>query len=293
MQLNKSLKIEIEQQLKIHTGEHIQIKTADPVHGGDTHPAFRLDTAKGNFFLKTAENIPSDLFEKEFKGLDLLGRQKAVNVAKPLCFGAAGSQHFLVIEYIPRKSAGSDFWDLFAKGLSQLHQCTRPTFGLDEDNYIGPLPQTNKAYDNWPDFYVSQRLQPLIRKCIDKKLLEKHYENKAMHLYKHIAEVFPKEPPALLHGDLWGGNYRCGPGAQPYLFDPAVYYGHREIDLAMTRLFGGFDRRFYWRYEEYFPLAPDWQKRIPLCQLYPLLVHSLLFGGGYLQQVRRTLEEYE
>lgn len=292
MQIDKQLKNIIESKLKKSTGNDICINDSSPIHGGDTHPTFRLETNKGAFVLKTAKDIPSDLFEKEFNGLELLLKQKAIGVAKPLFYGKEGSRCFLAMKYIAKASADSDFWERFAKGLSRLHRCTQSAFGLETPNYIGALSQPNNSHDNWPDFYVSQRLQPLIRKCIDKKLLEKNFEDKAMLLYKHITDVFPDEPPALLHGDLWGGNYLCGPGGKPYLFDPAVYYGHREMDLAMTRLFGGFDRRFYWHYDEYFPLSPGWQKRIPLCQLYPLLVHSLLFGGGYIQQVRRILEEY-
>ncbi len=292
MQLNELLKKEIENKLQQYTKEKVEIKNSFPVTGGDIHSAFQLETNEGSFFLKAAKNIPPDLFKKEYHGLELLRRQNAIRIAKPLFHGSCNNHNFLLMEYISKSTASPDFWNIFAGGLAALHRCTHDSYGLNEDNYIGPLPQHNKPFDNWPDFFVSQRLQPLIRKCIDQKLLDKVHIEMAMNLYKRIPGIFPDEPPALLHGDLWGGNYLSGPGGKPCLFDPAVYYGFREMDLAMTRLFGGFDRRFYWHYEEYYPLSPDWQKRIPLCQLYPLLVHSLLFGGGYVQQVRRILEEY-
>lgn len=293
MELNELLKKEIEHKLEQHLHESVKIIEVSPVHGGDTQSCFHLETTRSSFFLKESPSPPSpDFFQKEYDGLQLLRKQDVINVAEPLFYGSAGGSRFLVTEYISKSPADASFWELFARGLAELHRCSQKQFGLEEDNYIGPLPQPNTPQDNWPDFYISQRLQPLIRNCIDRELLDTAFMDKAVQLYKRLPDLFPEEPPALLHGDLWGGNYLCGPISKPYLFDPAVYYGHREMDLAMTRLFGGFDRRFYWHYETFFPLADGWQNRIILCQLYPLLVHSLLFGGGYVQQVRSILDEY-
>jgi fructosamine-3-kinase len=173
-----------------------------------------------------------------------------------------------------------------------MHHCSHAYFGLEQNNFIGSLPQSNQPQNSWAAFYASERLQPLLKKCMDRGLLSNGMMKYSEHLMAKLPDIFPEEKPALLHGDLWGGNYLPGPGGVPYVFDPAVYYGNREMDLAMTRLFGGFDRKFYWHYEEYFPLAPGWQERISVCQLYPLLVHALLFGGGYVQQVRNTLSVY-
>lgn len=292
MSIAPSLKQEIEKEIQKSTRKQAEIIHTESVHGGDIHAAFKVITKENTYFLKTSEGIPPHLFKKEFNGLQLLKKKNVIAIPKPIAYGTAGKHEFLLLEFIEKKSADSHFWETFAKKIAALHQCTAETFGFQEDNYIGPLPQPNSPYARWSDFYISQRLQPLIRKCIDQNLLEKTFIDKAMQLYNNIPDIFPEEKPALLHGDLWGGNYLCGPDAQPYLFDPAVYYGHREIDLAMTRLFGGFDRRFYWNYNDHFPLAPEWQKRIRLCQLYPLLVHSLLFGGGYVQQVRSIIKEY-
>ena len=292
MELDHAFRHEIELKLQDRNEHKVRIKAITAVQGGDTHAAWEVETERETYFMKTAQDIPADLFAKEYNGLSWLRQQMALLVAEPLSYGNQDNLHYLLTTFIPKGPAASDFWKIFAKGLAGLHRCTWDHFGWEEDNYIGPLPQSNATFDNWCDFFVSQRLQPLIVSCIEKKLLEKKYGELALHLYKRMPDIFPEEPPALLHGDLWGGNYLSGPGGQPYLFDPAIYYGSREMDLAMTRLFGGFDRQFYWHYEEYFPLAADWQKRISLCQLYPLLVHSLLFGGGYVQQVRRILEEY-
>jgi fructosamine-3-kinase len=235
-----------------------------------------------------------DLFEREYNGLNLLKEKEkeTIKVPKPFFYGQTAEYHFLVIEFIEKSAADPSFWEIFARGIAEMHRHSQDRFGLKEDNYIGPLPQPNRWHTKWADFYASQRLEPMIRKCINESILEKEIAKNTDRLYARLPEIFPEEKPALVHGDLWGGNYLPGPSGQPYIFDPAVYYGHREMDLAMARLFGGFDRRFYWHYEEYFPLAPGWQERIPLCQLYPLLVHSLLFGGGYVQQVRYLLSEW-
>ncbi len=292
MSLTLSLRNSIEKAVAEHSGKEQKIKNTTPVSGGDIHDAYKISTEEATYFLKTSPQPPQNLFKTEFQGLQLLKEQQVISIPEPIAYSQSEKEGYLLMEFVERTPTNPDFWQVFAKAMADLHLCSSTTFGLKEDNYIGPLPQSNTPHDNWSDFFISQRLQPLIKKCIDRKLLTTDFIDKSMQLYSKIPDYFPKEKPALLHGDLWGGNYLCGTSAQPYLFDPAVYYGHREIDLAMTRLFGGFDRQFYWHYNEYYPLEPDWQKRIRLCQLYPLLVHSLLFGGGYVQQVRSIIEEY-
>lgn len=293
MALNEELKRELENQLQNYAGHPVQIEKASQVYGGDIHLCYHLACGKDHFFLKLNKNKAyPDLFEKEYNGLNLIKEKKTIDIPKPIFYGQKDVCYFLVMEFIQKSAANPSFWEDFAHGIADMHRCSAKHFGLDENNYIGPLPQSNTWHATWADFYASQRLEPLIRKCIDESILEKKIAKNAERLYVRLPELFSDEKPSLIHGDLWGGNYLSGLGGRPYIFDPAVYYGHREMDLAMTRLFGGFDRRFYWQYEEYFPLSPGWQERIPLCQLYPLLVHSLLFGGGYVQQVRYLLEEW-
>jgi fructosamine-3-kinase len=141
-------------------------------------------------------------------------------------------------------------------------------------------------------FYAFNRLLPLIRLAYDQQIVEKSMVQQVEALCKQLPQLFPVEPPALLHGDLWSGNFMVGSNGRACVYDPAVYYGHREMDLAMTRLFGGFDTRFYYAYQAVYPLQPEWQQRIGICQLYPLLVHLVLFGGNYYGSIKEILQSY-
>lgn len=293
MVLNEVLKKAIEKQFRQNSGKEIIIKNIYAVTGGDTSTSYRLECNGDSFFLKCMESHSyPDIFEKELAGLQLLADSKSIAIPKPLFIGKTADTVYLVAEFIAKQPPEDDFWEIFAEKMATLHQQTAPQFGLDTDNYIGTLPQSNKQHTSWTEFYGRERIEPLVRKCIDQQLLDKAISSSCETLCKKLPEIFPVELPALVHGDLWGGNYLAGPGGQPYIFDPAVYYGNREMDLAMTRLFGGFDRRFYWHYEEIYPLAHGWQERISLCQLYPLLVHAVLFGGGYVQRVKNILSAY-
>jgi fructosamine-3-kinase len=293
MPLNEELKIAIEKQWAGTTGRRLQIDAAAAVYGGDISTCFRLTTSEGSLFLKyRAAAEGADFFRKELDGLNLLLATPAVRAPRPLFYGSTASGSYLVMEFLEKKTPRKHFWELLAGQLAALHRCTAACFGLGEDNFIGSLPQDNRPADSWPEFYASRRLEPLLRRLTDRGLLGGRPAAGAYRLLSRLADIFPDEKPALLHGDLWGGNFLSGPGGEPYLFDPAVHYGNREMDLAMTRLFGGFDRKFYQHYEALFPLAPEWEKRSRLCQLYPLLVHALLFGGGYVRQVTDILSAY-
>jgi fructosamine-3-kinase len=169
--------------------------------------------------------------------------------------------------------------------LADQHRCSSKSFGWEEDNYIGSLPQINTYKTNWSDFYAENRILFQIKIAFDSGIINKEVLNKVERFSAKIEEIFPNESPALLHGDLWGGNYFIDQNQQPLFYDPAVYYGHREIDIAMTRLFGGFSPEFYESYNESFPLEKDWESRIQFGQLYPNLVHLNLFGVGYLSSV--------
>lgn len=287
------LKKKVETYWSEQSGQQIDIQKASPVHGGDISQCYALATGEGDFFLKVQEGtVPADFFEKEFQGLKRLRESQSVSVPVPVFYGSADGRQFLVTEFIHKSPPQQNFWQTFAERLAVMHRCSASLFGLPEDNYIGTLPQINQQEEDWGIFYAYRRLEPLIKKCVEEQLFSTSLMRSCDRLFNELSRAFPSEKPALLHGDLWGGNYLSGAQGIPVLFDPAVYYGNREMDLAMTRLFGGFDRRFYWYYEDYFPLAEGWQERIPICQLYPLLVHALLFGGGYVQQVRNILSGY-
>ena len=178
-------------------------------------------------------------------------------------------------------------------GLARLHACRPASFGLDHDNFIGTLPQANGALPTWADFYGERRLRPQVARAARAGLLPTSLRRDLEHLIERLPLlVGPAEPPARLHGDLWGGNAHTDARGQPVLIDPAAYGGHREVDLAMMRLFGGFAPRVFDAYAASTPLAPGHEARISLYQLYPLLVHLNLFGTGYLRQVADAVEPH-
>ena len=180
-----------------------------------------------------------------------------------------------------------DFWGKFGAGLALMHLKKQPYFGWKDDNYIGSLHQSNTKQQSWHLFYTECRIMPLIKILFDTGGFSKSDLNIAETFCKQLNTVFPQEPPALLHGDLWSGNFMITASGNAAIYDPAVYYGHREMDIGMTKLFGGFDQRFYDAYNEMYPMKNGWQQRLSISQLYPLLVHAVLFGGEY---VRRTKE---
>jgi protein-ribulosamine 3-kinase len=164
---------------------------------------------------------------------------------------------------------------------------------LKENNFIGSLVQLNTEKSNWFEFFVEYRLQPLVEMALEHKKLNRSHEDLFQNLYKKILDIFPIEKPTLLHGDFWNGNFMPNADGQPLIFDPAVYYGHREMDIAMSQLFGGFHQRFYDSYNESFPLEQGWKERSRVANLYPLLVHVNLFGGSYIGEVEATLKAYQ
>lgn len=263
------------------------------VYGGDTNKSFLLETNRGNFFIKVnAAMFGLDMFEKEARGLIQLADTGSIKVPRPLFDGKFNQQIFLVIEYVEPGNPAPDFWEDFGKSLSDLHRNSSEYFGLHANNYIGKLSQSNKQHNRWAQFYAEERILPLIYKANERNMLDPGHVSVAEQICSRLHSIFPDEQPALLHGDLWSGNYIVAANGYTAIFDPAVYYGHREVDIAMTLLFGGFDERFYSSYSSHFPLQSGWQERVALCQLYPLLVHLLLFGGKYKQKVIDTLLQY-
>lgn len=264
------------------------------VYGGDINRCFVLETSEGNFFIKVNASIFGlDMFEKEARGLMLLADAGAVKVPRPLFDGKFNQQIFLVTEYIQPGQAAKDFWKDFGENLSELHRNSEDRFGLSYNNYIGKLIQPNDQRKSWAEFYATERILPLTHKAHEKGMLEPKHLNVAEHICNNLHNIFPEERPALLHGDLWNGNFITGADGHAAIFDPAVYFGNREMDLAMSLLFGGFDPSFYEAYEHHFPLQAGWRGRLALCQLYPLLVHLLLFGGSYRERVVETLGQYK
>lgn len=238
--------------------------------------------------LNKADHFP-EMFKKEALGLQKLSAANALRIPEIFGYGAIQNEAYLLLEYLSTAAKKENFWANFAEGLAKQHLVSQTTFGLEEDNYIGSLPQYNiSTITNAAEFYIEKRLKPQFQ------LASKNgfsFQN-LNRFYQNIAELIPKEQPSLIHGDLWNGNYLVDEFGNPALIDPATCFAPREMDLAMMQLFGGFPTEVFQNYEETFPLENQWKERIPLWQLYYLLVHLNLFGRGYLASVKNILRKF-
>jgi len=288
-----SWRISVEQHLSEKLKRSVEIKRTVPVSGGSINDAYKIDTDAGLFFVKkNSASLYPGMFEKEATGLKILAAADAVSVPEVVSWGQKDDTSFLILNYIKSASKRPDFWKQFAEGLASLHRNKADYFGLDQDNYIGSLHQSNKKHDNWPDFFREERLEKQVKAARDRGKIGTDMVRAFDRFYVKLPELFPEEPPSLIHGDLWGGNFMVDEKGKPVIIDPAIYYGHREMDLAMSQLFGGFDNRFYEAYQRYYPLEKSWQQRVDYCNLYPLMVHVNLFGGGYIGSVQAILQKF-
>jgi fructosamine-3-kinase len=264
------------------------------IGGGSINDCFRLKCKGQLFFCKvnSASKFPH-LFEKEKKGLQLLGAQNIIRVPQVHDCFEMDQHQVLVLEWIQPGERTENFWKKFGTQLALLHQVHGEKFGLDEDNYMGSVVQKNSVSNDWISFFIHQRLQPLIAFCSEKNLLPSQDRKCFENLYSRLDRFFEKDQaPSLLHGDLWSGNFICGQDSIPLLIDPAVYYGHPAVDLGMTTLFGGFHSKFYEAYHYHSPFPPAHKDQWMICNLYPLLIHLLLFGQSYLGEIRGILRKF-
>jgi protein-ribulosamine 3-kinase len=274
-----------------HSG--IDVLSAQNVSGGSINQAVKITSGKGNFFLKWNSSAPEDFFTKEAEGLSLLrSANSALRVPEVIVTGKPVNNRpgFLLMEYIEEGRIGDSF--AFGAELAKLHQTTAPKFGLETDNYIGSLPQSNRMHNDWQDFFSKERIKPQLKMAIDSGKMDRSLLAHWDRLASRLDELLPPTKPSLIHGDLWGGNYLFDSTGKATLIDPAVYYGHSEMDLAFSKMFGGFSGDFYEGYESVAPLEPGFSERVPIYNLYPLLVHVNLFGGHYTSQAAQLLKKY-
>lgn len=268
------------------SGAPFAIRKTQSVHGGDISQAFKLSDGARSFFVKTQPATRLGWFEAEAAGLTELDAAYAVRVPRVVCLGVAAGQAYLVLEHLTLKANG-DAAQL-GRLLAQQHRTRAPQFGGSRDNWIGATPQPNAWCDSWIDFWRAQRLGFQLRLAA-----ENGYggalQTDGAALLANLGAFFDSYAPApsLLHGDLWGGNHGYLADGAPVIFDPAVYFGDRECDLAMTELFGGFAPAFYAAYREAWPLDAGYAVRKTLYNLYHVLNHANLFGGGYVEQAAR------
>lgn len=264
------------------------IHRATPLGGGCINNASRLDTDNGPLFLKVNRHTPPDMFEREAEGLDALAAPKAIRVPAALCFGP----DFILQEFVEPGPRRSDFWETLGAQLAAMHNHTSPRFGFPHDNYIGSTPQINTWETDGFTFFAEHRLRFQAELARRNGLLDAASCQLLMTLSNRLPDLVPAQPASLIHGDLWSGNIHTGPDGEPVLIDPAAYYGWAEAELAMMTLFGSPSDSFFRAYESVRSLAPGYEKRFDLYNLYHLLNHLNLFGGSYLGSVRAIVKRY-
>ncbi len=267
-----------------------KVTSITPLGGGCIGNAMKVTVESGtNYFIKQYEN--SKMHFAEANGLNELKATNSIRIPRVVKV----NDNFLILEFIESASKVKNFSEKFGVQFAQLHKTTNMMFGYFENNFIGSTEQINLPQTNsWTEFYFNNRL------LYQYKLAEKNgYSTEELkkgiqHIEDNIENILEgsEENPSLLHGDLWAGNYITDQRGNPCLIDPAVYYGHREADLAMTKLFGGFDSKFYSAYNEEFPLIEGWEHRENIYKLYHILNHLNLFGSGYYQQVIELIKYY-
>jgi fructosamine-3-kinase len=273
------------------TGLHVADRPGPAVGGGSINECVQWPTSDGLLFVKLADAGRFEMFAAEAEGLHELQRAAALRVPRVLGLGAGAGRAFLALEWIAFGRATPQGEALLGEQLAALHRVTAARFGWHRDNTIGATPQSNAWLSEWPAFYAQRRLGFQL----DLAAAGGHgggWLDRGRQLCERSSGFFAAyhPQPSLLHGDLWGGNWAVDRGGAPVLYDPAVYYGDREADLAMTQLFGGFGARFYDAYQAAWPLAPGAGQRRDLYNLYHVLNHLNLFGGGYRGQAQAMIE---
>lgn len=268
-----------------------RVTAARRVAGGDLNEAWAVDLAGGaRAFVKTRAGAPAGEYAAEAAGLRWLGEAGALRVPRVL---SAGDDH-LALEWIEPGALSPAGAEELGRGLAALHRAGADAFGAPWPMRLGPVVLANEPGSDWPSFYAQRRLLPLAARARDAGAMTAAGVAAVERVAARVAELAgPPEPPARLHGDLWGGNVLAGADGRPWLIDPAAYGGHREVDLAMLRLFGAPDPRALAAYAEAYPLAAGHDERVALWQLLPLLVHAVLFGGGYGASAERAARRYD
>jgi fructosamine-3-kinase len=285
----------VEHELSVLEGRPVSMARSFLTGGGCISPGACFEITDGcRYFLKWADrgNVPTALFPEEARSLQRLHETGAVRVPRVV----ARAETWLLLEWLEPGQETAQTWQVLGRQLAALHQHKGDSFGWDADNFIGTLPQPNGSSARWPPFWSERRLLPQFERAVRKNHMDvsdRRCFDRLLTRLDDLLSVGDHEGPSLLHGDLWGGNAHIMENGEPALIDPSSYYGHREVDLAMAALFGGFPQHFFKAYEEAWPLAPGYeQTRRELYQLYYLLVHVNLFGHSYVAGTSRILRRF-
>ena len=282
----------IDEEVSRALGETFTTLHRSAMGGGCINEAFHLEGRSRSLFVKLNSANRLAMFTAEAAGLEAIRASKSLRAPRPIAWGTAGQCSWLALEFIPFTASAHRGGALLGEQLAAMHRNSAQAFGWERDNTIGANPQPNPWTADWTDFFRDQRLGYQLRLARENGLPEGSLER-----LQRLLEAVPvlleghRPIPSLLHGDLWGGNWGVAGDGSPVIFDPAVYYGDREADLAMTELFGGFDNGFYRAYRHAWPPEPGYQTRKGLYNLYHILNHFNLFGAGYANQAAALAEQ--
>ena len=283
---------QIEKTISGYLAHPFRIKSKSSVGGGCINSAFRISSDEEEYFVKLNSADQLEMFIAEAEGLQEMAKARSIRVPEPICYGTADGQAYVVMEWLNMNGAKSNAMQHFGEQLAAMHQYTKQQFGWHRDNTIGSTHQPNKWHSNWIEFWREHRLGFQL-KLAGRNGVSNKFLDKGERLQENLEVFFDGYQPvaSLLHGDLWSGNYSIMSNGEPVIFDPAVYYGDREADIAMTELFGGFGNEFYSAYNNAWLLDEGYKVRKSFYNLYHIINHFNLFGGGYASQAEGMMDK--
>lgn len=272
------------------TGKEFSVNNRRSVSGGCINQGYAVSDGDSTYFVKLNQASQVAMFEAEALGLQQMLATATIRVPKPICWGTATESAYLVLEWLELSRGDNQSWEEMGRRLAAMHRWAgSDAFGWDRNNTIGSTPQINTWTADWGEFYAQHRLGYQLQRALRRGGNFPQQERLLAAIPQLLADHQPQ--PSLVHGDLWGGNAACTVKGEPVIFDPATYFGDREVDIAMTELFGGFPAAFYRGYNEVFPLDKGYELRKTLYNLYHILNHFNLFGGGYGSQANRMISQ--
>lgn len=282
----------IKQKLGNLLSEENEIRLS-PVEGGYINKSYCIRSGNKQWFCKinSATKFPQ-LLSKEKNSLDFIERQNIIKTPEVINQYEAGGLQVLILEWIKEGQKNEGFWKKFGEQLAHLHRVSNDYFGREEDNYMGNICQTNAPSSDWINFFIHQRLMPMVKRCSEQKLLKRKHRSAFEKLYYRLPDFFDNQcKPSLVHGDLWKGNFLCNENADPVLIDPSVYFGHRAVDLGMTNMYA-VNKEFYLSYNYHFPLPSNFKEQGELCNLYALLIGLSVLGKDCRPLIESTLKRF-
>lgn len=287
------MRLEFAQQIATTAGVSAAITDVSPVGGGSINEAYAMHAGTDRYFVKINDgNRYPKMFELEAAGLIALHKAVGAMVPKPIWTGIVENHQVLLLPWIDDKHPSDASWQRLGSDLAELHLNHHEQHGWGQDNYIGTLAQRNGRHEQWSEFFAQERIWPLCKIAEKAGRLQSAELKQVERLLKRTDQIFHPEPPSLLHGDLWTGNMMFDGGQWPKLIDPAVYFGHRLMDLGMLHLFGSVPELTIDAYHERYPLPSNWREAMEVANLYPLLVHLNLFGFAYIAPIRVVLNRF-